>query len=235
MTNYQEFVHQIAKLNINLEFKPPQKKLPLKKIESIIQKPLPQELFDFYSFCDGFEGIWQSQNQSLIVADEHIPSLEEMFGDYKKPKKISKSMYLKDEIYKLYDNPFWEQIWDDNFLNIGKCDPDTPEGLTFFNFLMNLKPLMFLNGDSKNLVIDFFDSQKDYQIYYQDYTDLYPLHLDFQTFYKILFQIGTTAHWFIAFFDEHNKPTWDTTVEYTYIQEHFPDFDIDILKNKKRL
>jgi len=225
MMNYQEFIKANVSKKVLLGIQSPLKALPFKKIEKIIQKELPSELLDFYSFCDGLE--WQHESQEL--SSERIPSISEMFGNFKSVKKASKSLYLKDELYKLYENPFWEQIWDDEFCNLGKCDMTTFEGLAHFNFLMNLKPLMFMSGKSENLVIDFYDPEKPYQIYFQDYADIYPLNINFKTFYQIFLQIGITAHWYMAFFDENSKPNWDTNVDFEYISQYFPDFDLSLL------
>src|ERR1700740_2399808 len=59
----------------------------LGKIENIIKKPLPQELKDFYTYCDGLNWHYEAKRErfnGILPADrQDLPSLEIMFDDFK--------------------------------------------------------------------------------------------------------------------------------------------------------
>ncbi|MEN9302048.1 MAG: hypothetical protein RL264_477 [Bacteroidota bacterium] len=226
--DYTNFIakHTSAKIKLHR----PKKMIEIERIEALIEKKLPQEIIDFYSFSDGLE--WETQN----AFEEKIPSIDKLFGNYKKPilaNLLKDESALKEELKRLSKNPFKNKLWYSNYAELSKCAYlQTIEGVNYFNKLLNLKPLLFFSCFDDNLAIDFSDASKAYQIYYQDRIELYPLNIDFQTFMKIFLQIGITEKWFWAFIDKEARPDWHQEVDYDSIKKDFPNFDLKQLKLK---
>ncbi|MDI9340532.1 MAG: hypothetical protein QM534_08165 [Sediminibacterium sp.] len=198
----------------------------LQKIESILLKELPRELVEFYSFCDGLEFIYRKGGSSYEV----IPGLSEMFDDY---KTHSQDITPDDiENGNVYDEPFFETLWDETTIENEIYNIDEPEGKVNFKIIRRQKLLCTINGTGHNLTIDFFDKNKDYQIYfqYEGNLNLYPLSLSIAKFYLIVLQIGFTGFWIAEFMSKEGKEDLNLSADINKIKEEYPDFDLLILK-----
>lgn len=237
--NYKQF--QTQKLKESIQIDPQDSILTptlIEKIERIINKPIPQELMDFYCFCDGLE--WENTFEYTNVQAgmgipskrEKLASLATMFDNYRTQPDLEfenwddeedawgeRSEYFHQSIYLEDLSPYDNE----------KLDISTDEGRRYFWILSNMKLVCDFNGHEGTIVIDFTDTQKPYQLYYQVYGDLYPLELSLEKFYSIFLQIGLTDFWFTAYMrEEDQENTCMTYSKETHhiIQHFYPDFDL---------
>lgn len=197
----------------------------LQKIESILLRELPRELVDFYSFCDGLEFIYRKGESSY----EKIPDLSEMFDDY---KIHSQDITLDDiENGDVYDEPFFENFWDENTIDQVDYNQNEPDGMANFDLLRRQKLLCTINGTGHNLTIDFFDENYEYQIYFlnEGNLKLYPLSLSITKFYLIVLQIGFTGFWISEFMSNENRKALNLIADIDKIKKEYPDFDTTLL------
>ncbi len=211
-----------------LLFEKPSSELRLDKIERIISKPLPKDFVDFYSFCAGIDWRHKRNKNTGTVLEHSICSLQEMFGNYAKIIPATQEMDNTNEIKKLRrKNPFYDRIWNDEWY---ECHLDREESLAHLNYLMNLKLLVSGHTLCYNLVIDFLDSKKDYQIFFQDHGRLCPLAIDLEKFIEIFLQVGCSYNWFLVFAEhEFHAVKYDLTK----LATDFPEFDLSTLEQNK--
>jgi hypothetical protein len=208
-----------------LHFEKPSSELHLDKIEGIINKSLPKDFVDFYSFCAGIDWRHKRNKNTGTVLEHSVCSLQEMFGNYAKIIPATHQMGSTKEIKKLRKkNPFYYITWNDEWY---ECHLDQEESLSHLNYLMNLKLLVQGQLGCCNLVIDFFDEKKDYQIYFQDHGRILPLAIDLPKFVKIFIQIGCSYNWFLVFSEIEYQ---GVRFNLSKLETDFPDFDMQLLK-----
>lgn len=226
---YEQLVNMFKNNNTKIDYiniNNPSLEINLKKIESIISKEFPKELNDFYSFCDGLEFLYKKDGNSY----EKIPSLSEMFDDY---KIHSQDITIEDiENGNVYDEPFFEFLWDENTIDKEIYDLAVLEGRMNFEIIRRQKLLCLINGTGHSLTIDFYDKNKDYQIYfqYEGNLNLYPLSLSITKFYLIILQIGFTGFWISEFMSIESKEELNLHTDFNEIKKEYPDFDLLLLK-----
>lgn len=200
-------------------------------IEAVIRKPVPIELEDFYSFCDGLQRSTYGKHNKYIAGYELLLPLEEVFDNFKiHTATLTREMLEDGTVYE--NEPFFENIWYDYYIDEAQTNIDTEEGRIYFEFIRRQKLLCFIVGTTFNFTIDFYDKEKPYQIYLQHSEEpvLYSLHISLEKFYFILLQIGFTGCWYAAFLKEEDKEAINIELNTDEISNEFPTFDFALLK-----
>ena len=195
----------------------------LAEIESIIEKPFPKELHEFYSFSDGMEG----KDNNF-----YISSLSKMFDGFQRHiKDLTPEMIENLEHFK---GPFYENIWGEYSTDYSEypCyDLTTEDGLHYYEFVRRQKLLCYLPSYNRNITIDFYEEEKPYQLYFQIATEpaFLKLNISFEKFISIALHIGFSGSWFLSFMAKEDREKINYTLDLNTIKNDFPDFDLNQL------
>lgn len=201
-------------------------------IETLIRKPFLQELKDFYSHTDGLD----IHFVSIVDPDQHftsefIPSLFYLFDGF---KPMAEKINWNDDSF--MDEPFYETIWDEYTYQDAVQDfPSKTKGRAHFEFIRRQKIMIAINASSSNITIDFYDVEKEYQLYFQPNgrSKFYPLHCSIEQLLKVYLQIRPLDYWFVNFLsDEHKIAAGFQNVDFGTINEFYPDFDWKLIERQ---
>ncbi len=231
--NYETFLDENSRQFVTTYTKRPsalEENLPA--IETLIGKPFPQELIDFYSYADGLD----IHFVSIVDPDQHftsefVPSLFYLFDEF---KPMADKINWNDDSF--MDEPFYETIWDEYTYQDAVQDfPSKAEGSAHFEFIRRQKLLIAINASSSNITIDFYDPEKEYQLYFQPNgrSEFYPLHCSIEQLLKVYLQIGPLDYWFVNFLSaEHKIAAGFHNVDFGTIQEFYPNFDWKLIERQ---
>lgn len=191
------------------------------KVKNALGKKLPEDFSQFYNETNGLK--IKAIDEAFFM-EESIASIEEMFDRFQLNSELN--------VNNIGD---WETLLEESHPSIiaevelmDDIDINTKEGMSYFNFFKRLKLLSSINGCPQNIVVDFFDTNCDYRIYFQYYMDLWLLNIDLPQFIKIFKEIGFTGFWFTSFM----RPEDQVKSGYKFdndskqvILKKFPNFD----------
>lgn len=119
-------------------------------IESVLGKPMPKEFEEFYSFCDGLQRSTYGKHNKDIAGYELLLPLEEVFDNFKiHTATLTREMLEDGTVYE--NEPFFENIWYDYYIDEPQTNIDTEECSIYFEFFRRQKLLCFIVGTTFNL------------------------------------------------------------------------------------
>jgi len=163
------------------------------RIVEVLGKDLPDELAAFYAEGDGLRYRATGPGGELVGDEAVIYGLEQAFAGFRAHQRVrSIDAFYEDEA--LSDQPFYEELWNEDF------ELDSRRDLDRLNALKRSKVLVSIPGESAWLTVDLLDPKRTpYQLgLAEDARELYPLELSFSEFVGHFSRFGA-SRWYLAF------------------------------------
>ena len=190
-----------------------------KNIISALGMPLPPDVEDFYRQFDGF----YYGTFAEYVFDEEINSLARLFDDFKPLQKMGNN-YLDDALYEA--DPFFDVMWDP----WNGPDINTKEGRKELEKMRRQKMLIYLNGHSDCLTIEF--TKTAYKLYLFDLKNgMFELNMTFPELIRGLAHLGCANHWMSIYIKGERK--WYSDITWDTVEETVPGFRREMLGVKR--
>jgi hypothetical protein len=163
------------------------------RIRALLGRDLPDELVAFYAEGDGLRYRATGPDGELVGDACEILGLERVFAKFR-PHRPVRSIEAFEEDDEMSDQPFYEELWNEEFELESRRDLDR------LNALKRSKVLVSIPGESAWLTVDLLDPKHaPYRLgLAEDARELHPLELSFADFVACFSRFGV-SRWYLAF------------------------------------